>query len=202
MIVKDGSLCALTPAQGHPQKWGPAMKIAIVYESMFGNTHQISEGIADGAGRHATVVLLPASEADAFELVDVDVLIVGGPTHALTMSTPESRDQAAAWARNPAKNLRLEPDMLATGMREWLAAAGQLPLRYAAFDTRVDFMKIFPGAAAGFDKALRKRGATRLAPVRSFAVNKSNVLKSGERESAIAWGDHLAALAAKSLAKA
>ena len=173
------------------------MKIAVVYESIFGNTHEVSTAIAEGAGRLSTVVLLPVVRADAAALADADVVIIGAPTHAMSMSTPATRDQGAGWARDPAKALTLDVDTSTTGIREWLAAADRLPGAYAAFDTRVDFMKIMPGAVSGIDRAMRRRKATRLAPVRSFAVTKANTLKPGERDRAVAWGEELARVAAE-----
>ena len=69
------------------------MKITIVYESMFGNTHEVAEAIGDGAdgtagrrcGMHASAEAVP-------ELIkSTDLLVVGGPTHIRGMTSGFSR---------------------------------------------------------------------------------------------------------------
>jgi flavodoxin len=56
------------------------MSSLVVYESMWGNTKTVAEAVAEGIGRDVAVVHV----ADAPVLVpsDVDLLVVGGPTHA------------------------------------------------------------------------------------------------------------------------
>jgi flavodoxin len=80
------------------------MRALIVYESMFGNTRQIAEAVAEGlrAGHDAAPVevgLVEVGEAPA-TVADVDLLVVGGPTHALGMSRPETRQSATEHTTN------------------------------------------------------------------------------------------------------
>ena len=63
---------------------------------------------------------------------DVDVLIVGGPTHAFGMSRPGTRQDAV----KQAEGAGVLSEKL--GIREWLADVQVSPqLQVAAFDTRV-----------------------------------------------------------------
>ena len=58
------------------------MKIAIVYESMFGNTHEVAEAISDGVQNvqpDADVACVPVAEAPPELIKDTDLLVVGGP---------------------------------------------------------------------------------------------------------------------------
>jgi flavorubredoxin len=66
------------------------MNVVVVYESLFGNTHQIAEAIAGGvreAAPDAQVACLPIAEANPELLQVAEVLIVGGHTHMRGMTS-------------------------------------------------------------------------------------------------------------------
>ena len=86
----------------------PVAHATILYESMFGNTRQVAEAIAEGLRTFAAVTVLPVREAP--ESIDGDLLVIGGPTHVHGLSRPATRAQARAWADDTAKHLTLEPD--------------------------------------------------------------------------------------------
>ncbi|HEX5332511.1 MAG TPA: flavodoxin/nitric oxide synthase [Cellulomonas sp.] len=166
------------------------MRAVVVVESMFGNTRQIAEAIADG--------LRPAVEAEvvdvgaAPEVIDPDVglLVVGGPTHAFGMSRPTSRAQALQEAGTHDGS----PDV---GMREWLEHLDPVGpgVLTATFDTRMK-SRWAGSAAASASKLLRRRGVQTLAPSHSFVVtDKPGPLAPGELDRARAWGAELARLA-------
>jgi hypothetical protein len=70
------------------------MKIAIVYESMFGNTHEVAEAIGDGVRKaqpDADVACVSVAEAAPALIKSTDLLVVGGPTHIRGMTTGFSR---------------------------------------------------------------------------------------------------------------
>ena len=70
------------------------MKITIVYESMFGNTHEVAEAIGDGvrmAQPDADVECVPVAEAVPELIKSTDLLVVGGPTHIRGMTSGFSR---------------------------------------------------------------------------------------------------------------
>ncbi|TFD25655.1 flavodoxin domain-containing protein [Cryobacterium sp. TMS1-13-1] len=68
------------------------MRALIVYESMYGNTRLIAETIGRGLAP-AEVILVPTSQAAGVDLTQVDLLLVGGPTHVHGLSRP-STDRA------------------------------------------------------------------------------------------------------------
>ena len=171
----------------------PAARAAIVYESMFGNTRRVAEAIADGLRDGAAVTVLQVSDAPE-SMPDVDLLLVGAPTHAHGLSRPASRAEAAAWGDDPGRSLTLEPEAEGIGVREWLETCGEPPARFAAFDTRADMPELFTGSAAkGIDKRLRRLGAHRLLATHSFLVDKASGLLPGQLDDATAWGREIAA---------
>ena len=176
------------------------MRALVVYESMFGSTRalaeQIGAGLAEG-GAEASVVEVgalltespPVSGAGKPSVrlpQDVDLLIVGGPTHALSMSRATTRADAAQ--DGPVVSSH-------TGIREWIEML-VLPVdgvAVATFGTKVQ-VKGLPGSAAdAAAKRLRKRGGRLVAPSRNFAVRgRSDGLVDGELEAAHRWGTQLA----------
>jgi flavodoxin len=70
------------------------MRAVVVYESMYGNTHQVAEAIGAGLGGAFEVSVVPVSKAGPAVLADADLVVVGGPTHLHAMSraaTPPRR---------------------------------------------------------------------------------------------------------------
>ena len=70
------------------------MGVAVVFESLLGNTHEIALAIAEGARRAdplGQVLCASIRETDAAQVGDVDLLFVGGPTHFLGMMSPRTR---------------------------------------------------------------------------------------------------------------
>jgi hypothetical protein len=169
------------------------MRIVVVYESVFGNTHRIASAIELGARQAASTRLVSVGDRASDDVADADILVLGGPTHAFAMSTPGSRSEAVAWTRDPKRHLALDGGEPTGGIREWLDGETLLPPRFATFDTRVQSMRHLPGSAArSADRRLRALGITRLAPPTSFYVSSDNELLPGEEDRARAWGEQLA----------
>src|SRR5579875_2378834 len=138
------------------------MDVTVVYESLFGNTRRIAEAIAAGArDAHPSVRvrLLSTSTAPADGSPGPDLLIVGGPTHALRMSTAASRHQGAQPGKPGGVTLAPESSLDGLGARQWLRAlpAAKDGGGAAAFDTRLPF-PLAGGAARGIAKRLRRHG--------------------------------------------
>jgi hypothetical protein len=171
------------------------MRVVIVYESMYGNTRQIAEAIAEGFTPHDSVRILPVSDIDpdAEDVLDgADLIVVGGPTHAHSISRPTTRKAAADAAVKDA-HLALQPGATGQGLREWFGMLGHLDMWAAAFDTRLDAPAMFTGrGSVRIDRVLHHRGAHRLAEPESFFVTKANRLSAGELERARGWGRRLA----------
>jgi menaquinone-dependent protoporphyrinogen IX oxidase len=175
------------------------MKIVIVYESMFGNTREIADAIAEGCKDLALDSVVNVNDITPVILANADAVIVGAPTHAHGLSRPESRAEAAKWAADPAKKLTLEPKAEGTGVREWLAGKPAVPAFFAAFDTRADIARILSGAASTkIDHKLHSLGAQRLVDAESFLV-KDNRLEASEQARARAWGRQVAQAAEEQL---
>jgi hypothetical protein len=161
------------------------MRALIVVESCFGNTLAIASAVAEGLGQFMTVEIRPVLDAPARIDDPVDLLLVGGPTHAFGLSRPDTRRAAARQAGYDAAS--------DSGIREWLAAAPSGIGLAAAFDTRVD-KKFVPGSAArAISRRLRRLGAVLVAEPESFrVVGTPGPLASGELDRARQWGEQLA----------
>ena len=176
------------------------MKVTIVYESMFGNTHQIAEAIRDGVREalpDGEVECLPVSEAAPEAVAASDILVVGGPTHIRGMTSARSRKMGVAAVEKQASSgeaeHELEPEAEGPGIREWferLPEAGD-GRRGAAFDTRLPNW-LAGGAAHGIARRLRRHGYQSAAEPEGFVVDESyGPLRAGEIERAKEWGARL-----------
>ena len=123
------------------------------------------------------------------DLSQVDLLVVGGPTHVHGMSRPSTREGAIDAAVTPQHTLHLEADAAGSGVREWLTALSGLACRAAAFDTRQEGPILLTGhAAKSIGKHLLAAGADLVAEPESFLVTRSIALVAGEIRRAEAWG--------------
>ena len=116
----------------------------------------------------------------------VDLVVVGGPTHAFSLSRPSTRADAIDKGATQG-----EAD---TGLREWIGHLRKGPHSecVAAFDTRVDRVRRLPGSAARkADKLLRGDGYTSVGTESFYVSDVSGPLLPGETERAAAWGRRL-----------
>jgi len=170
------------------------MRIVIVYESMFGNTHAVAQAVAAGLSDSGEVVVARVGEVSAEQVENADLLVVGGPTHAHGMSSSQSRKGAPDYVERSHGDLALEPEATGEGLRDWFHAMGTSRGRSAAFDTRVDGPVLLTGhASKGIADRLHKHGRTLVIEPESFLVDKHNHLLPGELERASAWGADIAA---------
>jgi hypothetical protein len=169
------------------------MRALVIYESMYGNTHQIAEAIAEGLGLLDDVQVLPVVAATQSMVAEADLVVVGGPTHAHGMSRESTRKAAVEAAEKPGKALHIDPDAAGVGLRDWFESLGTVHGTAAAFDTRGNAPVLLTGhAAKGIAKMLRHRGLFLVAEPESFLVDKDSHLLAGERGRALVWGEHLA----------
>jgi flavodoxin len=168
------------------------MKAVVIYESMYGNTHQIANAIGEGLRSVAEVVVVPVGEADAELVKSADLVVVGGPTHAHGMSHASTRKGAVEAAEKPGSDLVLEPNADDPGLREWFASLDREFTSAAAFDTRFDLPAAVTGRASkGIARKLRHHGATLIAEPESFVVKKDNHLEPDQETRAREWGAQL-----------
>jgi flavodoxin len=146
------------------------MKSLVVYESRFGDTAQAAQAIASALHDGGPAYLRAVQDVVASDLDGIDLLVVGGPTHAHGVSA---------------------------ALGQWLAhlpegAVRDLP--FAAFDTRYRMSRLISGSAARvIARRLERAGATEVAPPESFFVLASEgPLAEGEIERATAWARGLA----------
>ncbi len=167
------------------------MHALVVYESMFGNTRDVARSVADGLQERSLVVEL-AEVADAPTSADgFDLVVVGGPIHAWSMTRPNTRDDARAEAAREHRETVSQGD----GIREWLKRLPDVttPVRCATFDTQTK-TKWFPtgSAAKPAAKMLRAHGLEPIAEPEHFLVHgKSGPMIDGELERARAWASSL-----------
>ncbi|MEU8246635.1 flavodoxin domain-containing protein [Nonomuraea sp. NPDC048916] len=163
------------------------MYALIVYESMYGNTKQVAEAVAKGVATAMRAEIVEVADAPASPPEEVALLVVGGPTHAFSMSRESTRKSAAEQAQGSLVSR-------GRGIREWLAAlrvARGTPA--ATFDTRVAKPHLPGSAARAAAKRLRRLGLPLIAPAQSFFVTDSQgPLVEGELDRARRWGETLA----------
>ncbi|MFD4656880.1 flavodoxin family protein [Kitasatospora sp. NPDC058444] len=176
------------------------MHTVIVYESMYGNTRQVAEAIAEGVRQSdpgAAVDCLPVSEANADTTRSADLLVVGGPTHMHGMSSGLSRRMAATAEKHKEGHEEAAAEARKTaegpGLRAWFHG---LPTtdsgtHAAAFDTRGDMPRA-GGAADGIAHRLARHHYDVVAEPEGFIVEGSDgPLRDGELDRARAWGARL-----------
>lgn len=167
------------------------MRVLVVYESVYGNTREVAEAIRDGLADADDVSISPVHEADG--VADVDLLVVGGPTHMHGLTTATSRRMAVSAAQEESGSL--DPDAeKEPGLRPWLKGLARHPGgRAATFDTRLDRSEVMTGSAArGIARRLRHHGYD-VVSTESFLVDDAEgPLADGELERARAWGLSLA----------
>lgn len=157
------------------------MRATVVCESSFGNTWRLAETIA---GVLDADLLSPADLAP--DTAEIDLLVVGAPTHVHGLPSERTRTAAAQQGGTRAERSH--------GVREWLddlpKAEGRMA---AAFDTRVDKPAFLTGSAAkSIAKRLRRHGFELAAPPESFLVlGTEGPLADGELERAATWAEEL-----------
>jgi hypothetical protein len=163
----------------------------VVYESMFGNTEQVADAVSCGLQLAGVDVELVEVGSAPEELPrDLDLLVLGAPTHAFSLSRPSTRESAVAQGADRAHSR--------IGLREWLAAVhfdhAHAP-DVVAFDTRVTKVRWLPKAAGPTAVRLaHKHGLEAFGKPEGFLVDDiKGPLVEGELERAVAWGRQLAA---------
>ena len=161
------------------------MHAVVVFESIWGNTEQLAREVAAGIGGERTEVLDAASAPVGLD-ADVDLLVVGGPTHAFSMSTESTRESAR---QQGAVHIPVR------GIREWIEAHSSpgRDVLVATFDTRVVSPRLPGSAAKKAMKRLVALGFRPLAKPETFGVHGySGPVADGELDRARRWGTELA----------
>ena len=163
-------------------------RAVVVYESMFGNTERLARAVAAGLAEQIHVDLVRAGPGVTLA-DDVDLVVVGGPTHAFGLSRPSTRVSAGQQGASGSA-------AGGTGLREWLETLPP-PTAYwpatATFDTRVRKPGVPGSAARSAARRLRHAGLPVVVPPMSFWVRGTDgPLLPGEEGRARSWGRELA----------
>src|SRR5690349_11404965 len=98
------------------------MRIAIVYDTVFGNTEAIAKAIARSATTIGEVTLAEVREAGSIDPAQFDLLVIGSPTRGFaptpaiaefTAGLPKGTGRAAAF------DTRLDPDHVQPAPLRW-----------------------------------------------------------------------------------
>ncbi|MEU4689046.1 flavodoxin domain-containing protein [Actinoplanes sp. NPDC023714] len=164
------------------------MRALVVYESMFGNTEAVARAVAEGLGTGLEVTV--ADVRTGPNITATEILVVGAPTHAFSLSRPGTRADAATKGT-------VRPGATATGVRELLDDAPRLDgIAAATFGTKVDMTGLPGSAARKAHRMLRGHGARMIAAAENFHVaGMTGPLTDGELDHARRWGAELAASA-------
>ncbi len=165
----------------------PVPRAVVVHESLFGNTAAVGAAVATGLRLQGYEVTTTAvGDARANTALDADLLVVGAPTHAFSLSRASTRADAVRQGA-PAERA-------STGLREWLGAlrpgeASRAPA-VAVFDTRVAKVRRLPAAAGPTAARLLRQRGLRLVgkPVPFLVEDTQGPLCDGELERARDWG--------------
>jgi flavodoxin I len=147
----------------------------VIYDSVFGNTRQIAQSIADALAPRVGVELLLASDADPDKLTRCELLLVGSPTRGFRPTEPVTallkrlRKGALRGKKAAAFDTRFKADEIdSAGLRFVVKSGGY--------------------AAKRIGGQLTRAGADVLVPPEGFYVEGTEgPLKDGERERAAAW---------------
>jgi hypothetical protein len=189
LVGRRGRRLEVTDDEGETMSEGPTARALVAYESMFGNTERVAHAVATGLrleGFDALVV--DVSRSPDVDFSEVDLLVVGAPTHAFSLSRPNTREEAVTQGGRA--------EAAPAGMREWLEAlpAGWRPPLAAAFDTRVTKVRYLPASASRrAARLLAERRCPLLSTPTGFLVaDLSGPLESREIDRAIAWSRRVA----------
>ena len=153
----------------------------------------MADAIGAGLSTAFDVSVVPVSQAGPEVLRGTDLVVVGGPTHAHGMSRAATRKAAVEAASKPVSGLKIEPDAMGPGLREWFGSLGRYPVKAAAFDTRMRGPAALTGRASkGVARLLRAHGFDVVTEPESFLVTKQDRLAPGELTRAREWGTRLA----------
>ncbi len=159
------------------------MRALVVYESMFGNTESLARVIGHVLSSDMVVEVHEVGDAPDAIHEPVDLIVVGAPTHAFSLSRPRTRADAVSQGAPGGRTGR--------GVREWLEnlPTGPHSECVAVFDTRVKGVRHLPGSAARkAERIAREHGYERAIARESFYVaDVAGPLLQGERERACSW---------------
>ncbi len=148
---------------------GLAVNTLIVYDSIFGNTQQIAEAIAERVEQKGFVREVKAYQLSPAELEGIGLMVMGCPTHRLNIP----KASRVVLEGTPVRALR--------------------GVGTAAFDTRYRMPAWKSGSAARtLSRKLHRLGGKQVVPPESFfIVARKGPLGEGEVERAKRWAESI-----------
>ena len=164
---------AIPGAAPQTREAGRELKLLIVYDSVYGNTAKIAEALIEGSGIDRASKVYKAMEAAVSDLEDIDLLLVGSPTHGGTFTESVKTFLGA------------------------IPAQGLQGMKAAAFDTSFSeetqkglakfVIGIFGCAAPKIGEKLAGKGANVVAAETFIVLDTEGPLQEGEIERAQDW---------------
>ncbi|VXC23107.1 Flavodoxin [Arthrobacter sp. 9AX] len=159
----------------------------VVYESIYGNTHEVANAVAEGLRESVDAVVVRAADVQRENLAGIALIVAGGPTHGHGLSRPQLREAGVKGAVSAGEEV--DPGAEGPWLREWLTSLDPRTAWATSFDTRYDAPELLTGhASKGIMRKLEQKGLRRLAEPESFPVTGQNQLLPGELERARVWG--------------
>ncbi|WP_421735862.1 flavodoxin family protein [Cellulomonas sp.] len=157
------------------------MRVLVVVESLFGNTHAIARAVADQLREDGADVELVDAASAGPRLDGADLVLAGAPTHNLGLPTDRSRASAVDRGAQP----------VSSGLREWIGALEASSTPVVTFATKVEGR--FSGSASkAAAKLLRRRGLSAARQGTDFVVaGTAGPLTEGETDRAREWAGTL-----------
>jgi flavodoxin len=146
------------------------MNSLVIYFSKFGNTKKVAEAIAETLKSEGPVRVISTDQLAASDLNEVDLVVVGSPTHR--MNLPEAvRPVFETLPRRILRNVPVAAFDTSYKMSAWLARST---------------------AARKLDRRLRRLGGKRVVPPETFhVVEREGPLYDGEIERAKEWAESI-----------
>ncbi|MCM0619388.1 flavodoxin family protein [Nocardioides bruguierae] len=162
----------------------------VAHESLFGNTRLVAEAVAAGIEESGidTRVADVRDPRTGHPGPGTDLVVLAAPTHAFSLSRPDSRSDALRRGATgtPERGLR-------EWLCRWLEEGGPTRPCVAVLDTRVTRVRRLPGASGRIARLLRAQGYRVLDEPTTFLVRDvEGPLVDGEVERAREWGHRLA----------
>jgi len=168
------------------------MRAAVVYDEADTNTAAVAAAI--GRGLRAAGIDVDVEPFERYgpgQIVDLDLLVVGAPTHDHGLSRHVSYEETPEGEQDRFEGTTPEPRL-----RDWLEdlpdGAGRASV---AFDTREHGPKLLTGSAGRtIESKLEEAGFQIAAPAESFLVTKEDSLEEGEETRAESWAADMGGL--------
>ncbi len=151
------------------------MKLLVIYNSVFGNTKELAEAMAEACAVDHAVTVLRYNQVNTGHFAGLDGVIVASPTRAFS-PTPEIKKYLSALPAGCLKGVKA----LAFDTRANLEVVNNKFLTF--------MVGIFGYAAKPLAKILVRKGAVMAAEPEGFFVDdKEGPLSEGEKARAVAW---------------